>query len=143
MSVHKENLPSTLFNLCRAIEKKSGNEVIGCYCRYGWTKEEKVYVIPSTASVLYSVEVEPDSVQRCTCLCDERGEWIFEGDFVKYGNYVFEIVFECGSFALYDKEGEMITKVGGDNDHCISLMFLYQECCWTDNCASDLSIVKT
>ena len=34
----------------------------------------------------------------------------------------------------------MISKIGGMNDHCYSLMSLYLQCCWEESWAYDIEI---
>ena len=84
---------------------------------------------------------DASSVGQCTGLHDKHGVLIFEGDIVKFRQQVYEIYFTQGSFALYDKEGLMIGKIGGHNDHVYSLMNLYIDCDWEENCAFDIEII--
>lgn len=132
-------------NVCRAKNKENDGEwVTGYYTRFNGI-EHRIYTgyaetdcgdyYPDYASVI------PETVGRYTELTDRNGEYIFEGDIVKFAKHIYQIIFECGSFALFDKSGEMISKVGGHNDHCYSLMNLYIECCWEDNSAYDIEVI--
>ena len=74
-------------------------------------------------------------------MTDKNGKKIFKGDIVRFAKNIYQIVFTVGSFALYDEQGKMISKIGGNNDHCYSFMDLYVECCWEDNCAYDIEVI--
>lgn len=60
----------------------NGEWVYGYVCCYGWTGEEKTYIVPNYASALYSIEVNPETVGQCIDLKDRNGINIFEGDII-------------------------------------------------------------
>lgn len=85
--------------------------------------------------------VDPATVGQFTGLLDKNGKKVFEGDIVTFGQNVYQITFECGSFSLLDSEGRMIPKIGGINDYCYSFGRLYDECMWEDGWAYDIEII--
>ena len=72
---------------------------------------------------------------------DKNGKRIFEGDIVTFGQNIYSIIFESGSFALYDRHGEIISKIGGCIDHCYPLMTLHFQCMWEDDWAYDIEVI--
>lgn len=57
--------------------------VVGYIARYGHTGKEKYYIIPSYASDLYAIEVDPSTICQCTGLRDKNGKLILENDIVR------------------------------------------------------------
>ena len=66
--------------LCKAKRTDNGEWVIGSLVRYGFTGREKYYIVPSYASDLYALEIDPSTICWCTGLKDDDGTLIFEND---------------------------------------------------------------
>ena len=66
--------------LCKAKRTDNGEWVIGDLVRYGFTGREKYYIVPSYASDLYALEIDPSTICWCTGLKDKNGKLIFEND---------------------------------------------------------------
>ena len=66
--------------LFKAKRVDNGEWVVGYIARYGHTGKEKYYIIPSYASDLYAIEVDPTTICQCTGLKDKNGKLIWEND---------------------------------------------------------------
>lgn len=74
--------------LSKAKRIDNGDWLVGYVVKYGYTGKEKYYIVPSYASDLYSIEIDPATICRGTGLTDKNGTLIWENDIVKdeYGN---------------------------------------------------------
>lgn len=75
--------------LSKAKRIDDGDWLVGYVVKYGYTGKEKYYIVPSYASDLYAIEVDPSTICRCTGLEDKNGKLIWENDIVRdtHGNF--------------------------------------------------------
>ena len=86
--------------LFKAKRIDNGEWVVGYIARYGHTGKEKYYIIPSYASDLYAIEVDPSTICQCTGLKDKNGNLIWENDIVDFLGHKGLVKYECGSFGI-------------------------------------------
>lgn len=70
--------------LSKAKRIDDGDWLVGYVVKYGYTGKEKYYIVPSYASDLYAIEVDPSTICRCTGLKDKNGKLIWEGDIILF-----------------------------------------------------------
>lgn len=96
--------------LCKAKRTDNGEWVIGGLVRYGFTGREKYYIVPSYASDLYALEIDPSTICWCTGLKDKNGKLIWENDVCDRKEEYPEIVkYNKGDWTLdysYSKDRE-------------------------------------
>lgn len=78
--------------LSKAKRISDGEWVVGYIIRYGYTRKEKYYIVPSYASDLYCFLIDKNTISRCTGLRDKNGTLIWENDIVECtrGNAIVE-----------------------------------------------------
>ena len=93
----EERLPEDRY-LCKAKRTDNGGWVSGYLVRYGFTGREKYYIVPSYASDLYALEIDPSTICWCTGLKDKNGKLIWENDIVRTvydGNeHIYQVVWD-------------------------------------------------
>ncbi len=96
--------------LCKAKRTDNDEWVIGGLVRYGFTGREKYYIVPSYASDLYALKIDPSTICWCTGLKDKNGKLIWENDVCDRKEEYPEIVkYNNGDWTLdysYSKDRE-------------------------------------
>ena len=69
--------------LFKAKRIDNGEWLVGYVVKYGYTGKEKYYIVPSYASDLYAIEIDPSTICQCTGLKDKNCKLIWENDIVK------------------------------------------------------------
>lgn len=72
--------------LSKAKRIDNGDWLVGYVVKYGYTGKEKYYIVPSYASDLYAIEVDPSTICRSTGLKDKNDNLIWENDICNYYN---------------------------------------------------------
>lgn len=66
--------------LFKAKRLDNGDWLVGYVIKYGYTGKEKYYIVPSYASDLYAIEIDPSTICQCTGLKDKNDKIIWEND---------------------------------------------------------------
>ena len=94
--------------LFKAKRLDDGEWVQGYIVKYGFTGQEKWYIVPEYASDLYSFLIDKNTICQCTGLKDKNGKLVWENDIVDYRGRKGKVKYECES------RGEVI---GNKFDH--------------------------
>lgn len=73
--------------LSKAKRIDNGDWLVGYVVKYGYTGKEKYYIVPSYASDLYAIEIDPSTICRNIGLKDKNDNLIWENDILHNGNY--------------------------------------------------------
>lgn len=76
--------------LSKAKRISDGEWVVGGLVRYGFAGKEKYYIVPDYASDLYAIEIDPNTICRCTGSRDKNGNLIWENDIVRFKHEKFD-----------------------------------------------------
>lgn len=120
--------------LCKAKRTDNGEWVIGGLVRYGFTGREKYYIVPSYASDLYALEIDPSTICWCTGLQDKNGNLIWENDIVSFEDtgvedYEYKEGFDFVNKAMVEfAEGRWsLTDFASDNSSVMDEMYDHAE----------------
>ena len=68
--------------LSKAKRIDNGDWLVGYIVKYGYTGKEKYYIVPSYASDLYAIEIDPSTICRNIGLKDKIDNLIWENDII-------------------------------------------------------------
>lgn len=86
--------------LSKAKRISDGEWVVGGLVRYGFAGKEKYYIVPDYASDLYAIEIDPNTICRCTGSRDKNGNLIWENDIVKINNSKVNVLITFREFEI-------------------------------------------
>ena len=111
--------------LFKAKRIDNGEWVVGYIARYGHTGKEKYYIIPSYASDLYAIEVDPSTICKCTGLKDKNGKLIWENDIINAvsSNSVVEPIYVDGIVVNVTDYNLMLNLYYSDELECVGNIF--------------------
>ena len=117
--------------LSKAKRIDNGDWLVGYVVKYGYTGKEKYYIVPSYASDLYAIEVDPSTICRSTGLKDKNSKLIWENDVVKCvdenNDIEFTAIIEFGNpNGLYDW-GYQLQHIKGDEPNLDILLWVDME----------------
>lgn len=117
--------------LSKAKRIDNGDWLVGYVVKYGYTGKEKYYIVPSYASDLYAIEVDPSTICRSIGLKDKNGKLIWENDVVKCvdenNDIEFTAIIEFGNpNGLYDW-GYQLQHIKGDEPNLDILLWVDME----------------
>lgn len=86
--------------LFKAKRIDNGEWLVGYVVKYGYTGKEKYYIVPSYASDLYAIEIDPSTICQCTGLKDKNCKLIWENDIVKINNSKVNVLITFREFEI-------------------------------------------
>lgn len=110
--------------LSKAKRIDNGDWLVGYIVKYGYTGKEKYYIVPSYASDLYAIEIDPTTICRCTGLKDKNNKLIWENDIIHkpfYTDYDAYANSEAYTGRIqYEDGGWSVEIIKPDGNVCVS-----------------------